>query len=351
MNAVARRGDLAFACVVAPDVPVAVTELGTALARCDLGLDELVNLNVYYPAGGLAAPSVRAAIAAALPSSSRPALGLLPLAALPTLEPAVRVEAVAAVGERSSSAADDAGDASAVRVGELVWTSAVTAPGSSGTVAGQTEAVIEKLRALLEGQGAALDHAVKVNIFYVGSGTAEDWAVAARIRGAAVTEPAAAATGIPVPSFGDADVLTSIEVWAARGSGGPPPRREHHWPEGHWDWPIHLPWKHGCRCAGLVTVGGQVSLRGQGEVVDPGDLSKQVPTSIENIERVLAGLGANTGDVVRVTAFYEHRRAEDDALLGRALAEAFPAAASLAVPLPCLAYREMVVEIEAVAAV
>ena len=32
-----------------------------------------------------------------------------------------------------------------------------------------------------------------------------------------------------------------------------------------------------------------------------------------------------------------------------ALAEAFPRAASLAVPLPCLAYRDMVVEIEAVA--
>jgi enamine deaminase RidA (YjgF/YER057c/UK114 family) len=350
VNAVAGRGELAFACAVASDGPAAVTELGTALAQAELGLGELVKLNVYYPADGPPAHSVQAAIADALPPSSRPALGMLPVAALPALDPAVRVEAVAAVGERSSSAAEGARFASAVRVGELVWTSAVTAPGSSGTVAGQTQAVIEKLRALLEDQSAVLDDAVKVNIFYVGSGTAEDWKVAAHIRGAAVSEPAAAATGVPVPSFGETEVLTSIEVWAARGSAGPPLRREHHWPEGHWDWPIHLPWKHGCRCGSLVTVGGQVSLRGFGDVVDPGDLSKQVPTSIENIERVLAGLGASAEDVVRVTAFYERRRPEDDRLLEHALVEAFPAAASLAVPLPCLAYRDMVVEIEAVAA-
>ena len=53
--------------------------------------------------------------------------------------------------------------------------------------------------------------------------------------------------------------------------------------------------------------------------------------------------------VLRVTAFYERRRPGDDELLERALAEAFPGAASLAIPLPCLAYRDMLVEIEAVA--
>jgi hypothetical protein len=31
--------------------------------------------------------------------------------------------------------------------------------------------------------------------------------------------------------------------------------RQHGWPDGHWDWPIHLPWKHGCRAGDLVTVG------------------------------------------------------------------------------------------------
>jgi enamine deaminase RidA (YjgF/YER057c/UK114 family) len=164
-----------------------------------------------------------------------------------------------------------------------------------------------------------------------------------------VTEPAAAATGVPVPAFGHREALTSIEVWAARGSSGPPLQREHHWPEGHWDWPIHLPWKHGCRCGSLVTVGGQVSLRGSGEVVDPGDLAKQVSTSLANIGRVLGGLDASADDVVRATAFYERRRPADDELLAHALAEAFPSAASLTVPLPCLAYRDMVVEIEAVA--
>ena len=208
-------------------------------------------------------------IADVLPARPGPAIGALPLPPLLELEPALRIEAVAAVGERSATAPADAPFASAVRVDDLVWTSAVTAPDPSTGIVGQTEAVLESLRALLGAEGAALDDAVKVNIFYVGTGTAADWEVAARTRGAAVSEPAAAATGVPVPTLGDREALTSIEVWAARGSSGPPLQREHHWPEGHWDWPIHLPWKHGCRCGNLVTVGGQVSLRGSGEVVDP----------------------------------------------------------------------------------
>jgi enamine deaminase RidA (YjgF/YER057c/UK114 family) len=348
VSAAARRGDLAFACAVAPDARAAVDELGRALAPSGLGLGELVKLNVYHPADGPAQTDVLTAIAAALPASPGPALGVLPLPALPELEPAVRIEAVAAPGGRSLQGAGER-FASAVRVGDLVWTSALTAPDVEGTLVAQTEAVVERLRALLRAEGAVLDDAVKVNIFYVGGGTVEDWQGAARVRGAAVSEPAAAATGVPVPAFGEAGALTSIEVWAARGSSGPPLAREHHWPEGHWDWPIHLPWKHGCRCGDLVTVGGQVSLRGLGEVTDPGDLAKQVSTAISNIERVLAGLRAGLEDVVRVTAFYERRRPADDELLETALAGAFPAAAALPVPLPCLAYRDMVVEIEAVA--
>jgi enamine deaminase RidA (YjgF/YER057c/UK114 family) len=351
VNAAVRRGDLTFACAVAPSGGIAIGDLASALARAGSGLNELVKLDVYYPAGGWREDDLLGEIADALPACPGPAVGALPLPPLPGLEPAVRIEAVAATGERTLTARAGARFATTARAGELVWTSAVTSPESTGGVVGQTEAVIRELRSLLAAEGASLDDSVKVNIFYVGIGTAEDWEGAARVRGAAVREPAAAATGVPVPAFGQADVLTSIEVWAARGSSGPPLRREHHWPDGHWDWPIHLPWKHGCRCGNLVTVGGQVSLRGFGEVVDPGDLGKQVATSNANIERVLAGLGATASDVVRVTAFYERRRDEDDGLLADALAEAFPGAASLPVPLPCLAYRDMVVEIEAVAVV
>jgi enamine deaminase RidA (YjgF/YER057c/UK114 family) len=349
VSAAVRRGDLTFACAVAPSGKTAIDELAAALAGTGSGLDELVKVNVYYPADGAPEDDLLGEIAEVLPTRPGPAVGALPLPALAGLDPAVRVEAVAAAGERSLTAPSGARFATTVRAGELVWTSAVTAPASPGGVVGQTEAVIDELRSVLADQDTSLDDSVKVNIFYVGIGTAEDWEVAARVRGAAVSEPAAAATGVPVPGFGHADVHTSIEVWAARGSSGPPLRREHHWPDGHWDWPIHLPWKHGCRCGTLVTVGGQVSLRGFGEVVDPGDLGKQVATSIANIERVLAGLDAAPDDVVRVTAFYERRRDEDDDLLADALAEAFPVAASLPVPLPCLAYRDMVVEIEVVA--
>jgi len=44
--------------------------------------------------------------------------------------------------------------------------------------------------------------------------------------------------------------------------------RRHVWPQGHWDWPIHLPFKHGLKCGDLIFVGGQVSLDGRGAVID-----------------------------------------------------------------------------------
>ncbi len=128
--------------------------------------------------------------------------------------------------------------------------------------------MIAGLRSTAAEAGAALDDCVKMNISYVGEGTEADWEPTAKLRGAAFNEPAAAATGIPYPRL-PGGALTQFETLSVAGSTG---TRRHGWPEGHWDWPIHLPWKHACRAGDLVTVGGQVSLRGRGEVVDPGDL-------------------------------------------------------------------------------
>ena len=125
---------------------------------------------------------------------------------------------------------------------------------------------------------------------------------------------------------------------------------EHVWPEGHWDWPIHLPWKHACRAGNLVTVGGQVSIDGRGQPVDPGDLARQTDTALRNIERVLQTVGAGMADVTQVTAFFEGSADDLETVLSRTrVAFGGEPPPMVPVPLPFLAYRDMVVEIEVIA--
>lgn len=321
----------------------AVAGVDRALGEIGLSLGDLVKLGVFYVSdGSVDETALLDEIAAALPAVCRPAASVVPVSFL-ARPGAVLIEGVAAEGEKRVLPGSRGPFADAVRCGELLLTSAVTTTEAPGDIVRQTELVVARLRAIVAELGCELDDTVKANIYYVGTGTAEDWEIAARVRGAAFREPAGAATGIPVPRFGDDRVVTSIELWAMRGQDGSPLPREHSWPAGHWDWPIHLPWKHGCRCGGFAFVGGQVSLRGFGEVVDPGRLDVQTQTAIENIERVLAGFGLGLDDLVKLTAFYEDR--------GRPPQFDAGSAAATIVALPYLAYRDMVVEIEAVAAV
>jgi enamine deaminase RidA (YjgF/YER057c/UK114 family) len=178
--------------------------------------------------------------------------------------------------------------------------------------------------------------------------TEADWEPTAKLRGAAFREPAAAATGIPYPRL-RTDALTQFETLSVAGSAG---TRRHGWPDGHWDWPIHLPWKHACRAGDIVTIGGQVSLRGGGEVVDPDDLGAQTATALDNIDRALATVDAVMADVTQVTAFFEGSPSDLETVLARTRS-AFgqPPPPIVPVPLPFLAYRQMVVEIEVIAVV
>jgi hypothetical protein len=52
----------------------------------------------------------------------------------------------------------------------------------------------------------------------VGSGTDEDWELAARVRARYFQEPGPAATGIPVPTLAYEGMMTEIEVIAKVGS-------------------------------------------------------------------------------------------------------------------------------------
>lgn len=135
------------------------------------------------------------------------------------------------------------------------------------------------------------------------------------------------------------------------------PERSFHWPEGHWDWLVHLSHQHGVRCGDLIFIGGQVDKDRAGLRLNPYDLAAQTETVVRHIGTVLAGFGAGLGDVVKLVAFYVNDGSVDEraflADIGRHLVDhgVEDGPAITLVPLPWLAYPEMLVEIEAIAMV
>jgi enamine deaminase RidA (YjgF/YER057c/UK114 family) len=337
----------------------------------DLGADlaDLVKLTVYYVSDGTVAEQELLARIGRRLQAPGPVVTAVPVSwlAYPGLE--MEVEALAMLSpdgarlERTVAAIAHPSPlpppfVEGLRCGDMVLTSAQADWGDDGSVRhpgdllAQSEAAMGRLGDVLAALGADFGDAVKINNFYIGGGTKADWEGAARVRARSFCEPGPAATGIALPRLYPKALATKIEVIAMRGADGRRLERRHAWPKGHWDWPIHLPYKHGVKCADMIFLGGQVSLAGFGEVVDPGDMAAQTRTSMANIRRILEDLGACMDDVVKITAFYQgHASAEEHAVNFRISADSFsePGPATTGIPLPYLSYRDMVIEIEAIA--
>ena len=246
----------------------------------------------------------------------------------------------------------------AVRCGEMIFTGAQIAVDARGEVlhpgdiVAQSEIVMENLRRVLAAFGATLDDAVKFNIYYSGRGGEAEWRKAAVVRARYFREPGPAATGIPVPRLYPDGVTIQMEVMAMLATDGRRLPRRHSWPEGHWDWPIHLPYKHGLKCGNRIFVGGQVALDPQANVLAPDDLVEQTGISMENIRKVLAVFGATLDDVTKVDCFYVGGAGQETLMKSAQTRFAHytpPGPCSTGVPLPALAIERMVTEIEVVA--
>ena len=222
----------------------------------------------------------------------------------------------------------------------------------AGDLIAQSRLVTERIGALLGDLGAGYNDVVKLNRYYVAGGTAEEWEGSALAVASYFAEPGPAATGIPIPALFRDGLMISVEVTAMLDEDGDPRPRQHAWPDGHWDWPVHLPYKHGVKCGNMVYVGGQVSIDSKGAVIDPGDLVTQTRTSMANIAKVLGEFGLGLDDVVKVTAFYAGNASAEvlhDNLSIRSSSFTEPGPATTGIPLPCLAYEKMEIEIEVVA--
>ena len=239
----------------------------------------------------------------------------------------------------------------AIRQGEFIFVGAISSNASADIIS-QSQAVLAQLDAILEHFGASRHDIVKINNWYVGGGDAESWAESARIRAEYYPEPGPVATGLPAHALFPKGALIQTDCWIMLANDNTALAKRHAWPEGHWDWPIHLPFKHGLRCGNMVFVGGQVSMTANGGVTDQHDMVKQARTSMDNIGKVIELLDCDYKDIFKMNSFYAGSDNPDDLHSNVNIRSSYfskPGPASTGIPLNYLAYEGMVTEFEAIA--
>ena len=294
----------------------AVASVSAALAQAGAGPGDVVKLGLFYHRSLIASESlILSRLRAAFPAEPPPVVTAIPLHAL-VGGALVQVEVIALHpgGARHSqrvaaAPGDAAGFSRALRCGDLVFVGAQMSRDGQGQtlhrgdIVGQAKATIGHIGEALEELGADLSCVAKLNTYYVGHGTTEDWAMAARVRSDAFRKPGPGATGVPVPGPYPADLLIRQEAIGLIAPDGTAAPRATSWPEGTWDWPIPVSFEQGLQINDLLILGGQISANPQGEAVFPGDLAAQARNTMECIGRILAGFGAGIDDLAKVTVF------------------------------------------------
>ena len=345
----------------------AISHIANLFRELDADLEQLVKLVVFYvPDTSIPEAEYIGALAAMLKTRNRPVITLVPVPRMFYAGMVVEIDAYGMAGESLERVdmSDRNGFSTVVRAGEMIFGAGIDAIDESGAIiaagdiVSQSRVVLAELSNRLAAVDAGVGDLVKINNWYVADGTAEAWAESARVRADFYPEPGPCATGIPVHTLNRPGALMRTDFWAMLDDSGQSIEKSHFWPEGHWDWPLHLPFKHGLQCRNLVFVGGQVSMDPEANIIDPGEMGTQTLTSMDNIGKVLAGFGLEHVDIVKLNTCYVGSAGADESgdagdLHGNVTLRSGyfkkPGPASTGIPFRCLAYEDMLIEIEAIA--
>lgn len=348
-------------------IPVVIRHLGRVLEGLDAELADLVKLLCFYVNdGSVDEEKFLEAVAAELPESAHPAVTAVPVPYLAYPGMMVEIEAYAMRGEDNQPLPRrhvttpalsplPTRFASTLRCGKMIFVSGQSPVDGRGAVyrpgdiVGQTNQVMAQIGAALAEFGAGFDDVVKVNRWYAGHGTVADFEPAALACARHFREPGPAATGVPIPRHARPGQQIKIEVVAMLGEDGQHLPRCHSWPEGLWDWHVHLPYKHGLKCEDMIFLGGQVALDQQGRAVRPGELTAQTHAAMTHIGSILRDLGAGYDDVCKVTTVYAASSSAEELHSNLSIRSSYfrePGPATTGIPLPTLAYPGMMIEID-----
>ena len=245
-----------------------------------------------------------------------------------------------------------------VRCGEFLFVSAQSARDASGRIqhaddiVSQAQMTIDNIARVLGAMDADLDDVVKLNTWYVGFGTDEDWRRAARIRSDAFTYPGPGATGVPVPARYPDGALIRQDCWAMRGTDGQRLPRTLSWPKGHWDWPIRVSFQQGVKVRDLVFLGGQYACDVKGLAVSPNEREAQTRITMDFIRSILAEFELPMDSLLMTKCFYKSDGTPEalHANLGiRASYFSDPAGPTTNVPLGTMGLEGLMLEIEGIA--
>lgn len=370
------KRDLLFTCSIAdtdlfiadPDADIyeqtrdAVKQLIENCEKHGMTKQNLRKLAIYY----VNDPSVDShdlldTIARQLDCDALPVVTLIPLSRKHPNQIKIIIDAVAknntqAPPSRLASTRSDF--SAAIRCGEIIFIGGLDAFSDDHQVqhpddiVAQSHCVLAKLDAILNHFGASKSDIVKINNWYVAGGNAEQWSQSAKVRAAYYPEPGPVATGLPVKSLDQQGLLIQTDCWVMLDEQNQSIDKQFSWPANHWDWPIHLPFKHGLMCRDLIFIGGQVSMDSQANVIDPDNIVRQSHTSMKNIAAVLNEFDAKMTDIVKMTAFYQSHNEPEDLSTNLAIRADhlnLTCAQSISIPLEYLAYQGMLTEFEIIA--
>ncbi|WP_299945140.1 RidA family protein [uncultured Ruegeria sp.] len=343
----------------------AMAYMATLLQDLDVDFDDLVRLVVYYVGDAADESGLMDQLAQIIGVKAQPVISMINMPELCYPDMLIEIEGVAMRGsdgtrtQRQCLRLDDMPPvppafSHVVRAGNMVFTGEVSALTPQGTVASpedvptQTAQTMERLGRALAAVGADFADVVKLNTFYKDDLLGSDWDRSARLRAEYFADPGPAATGIPVPWFAQDGLTVKIAATAICSTE----TKRFSWPEGHWTWTAPLPYKHGNLCDNVIHIGGQVALDSGANVVHPGDMVAQTRVAMDNLSRVLAEFGATLDNIVKVTTFYQGNASAEalhENLLIRSGSYSAPGPATTGIPVPALIYKDMVIEIEAIA--
>ncbi|HET7730317.1 MAG TPA: RidA family protein [Usitatibacter sp.] len=334
-------------------------------------MEDVAKLNVFHTGATLADEDellrrIRAHVAGDIP----PVISLVRVPRLSYPGMAVVIDAVAidnadgTMPRRASTPANHwrfpkGGEFSqGLRCGELLFVSAQSARDAKGAtlhpgdIGSQAQDTIDNIARVLEGMGADLDDVVKLNTWFVGFGTDEDWRRAARVRSEAFRYPGPGATGVPVPEPYPDGALIRQDCWAMRGVDGRVLPRSLSWPKGHWDWPMRVTFQQGVKVGNLVFLGGQYACDVKGLAQKPGEREAQTRITMDFIRDILAGFGATMDDLVMTKCFYLGDGTPESLHANLAIRSSYfsdPAAATTNVALKTMGLEGLMLEIEGIA--
>ncbi len=363
------KGNVQNAGKIEPQCEASMRFLATVLEDLGADLSDLVKLVVYFIGDAAVEEKMLSQIAGMLGDKVRPVINTIALPELCYPDMMIEIEGVAMRAQDGSGMDREcfhldempllpSAFSHVIRCGEMIFTgdmSALTPSGGVekiGNLSAQSKIMMDQLCDVLSAVGADMADVLKLNVYYIGDGTAEDWEKPAGIRASYFPDPGPAATGMPVTRFANPDVMAKIAVTAMRGTNGERLEKAYAWPDGHWDWTTPLPYKHGNKCGQMIHVGGQVSLDASANVIDPDDMVAQTRRAMDNISKVLAEFGATLDDVVKVTTFYQGTASAEalhENLLIRSGSYTEPGPATTGIPMEALVYERMVIEIEVTA--